>query len=297
MTVAEYRYYRISPKLWDHARQHGWTADTQILALYLLTSPHRNIAGLYRLPRAYLMEDLGWDAERLSEPFAQLLREGFVEYDEAARVVLICHALAYDAPANANQIRGVLKQLAEIPATPLLERLQLFAKQFCQPLVKPLAQLLAERNANSGSLSLTITTTTTHALAEPLTVADKTTTPVVTDGSRSPLPDAFDQAEAWVAQALGKVRIKTADWPVLKRQLIVAGDLATYQRVVRHVMADKDPTGIGSLKYFDHAFAHWAAHHTLPASRASPSGGDGAALLAQAAAYVTDEREMPHAAD
>lgn len=290
---AKYRYYRISPRIWAHALQHQWSADTQILALYLLTSPHRNIAGLYRLPKAYLVEDLGWTMERLTQPLAELLGEGFVEYDEDARVILIVKSLEYDAPANENQVTGVIKQLSELPATPLLTRLQRLSEQFCKPLAQPLAELITQRNGNSGSISIAIASAATVPSADD----DETVTPDPPRSMESPTAhiqapaDEFDAAEAWVSQQLGKAHLGSGDWPALKSQLAAAGTLENYQRIVARVLRAKKTTDkIGSVRYFDGAVADWQATHSLPASRSSPGLDDeGQELLRQSAQYASGQ--------
>ena len=42
------------------AETEGWSDAQQKLALYLLTSPHRNMEGLYNLSIGYAAEDMGW---------------------------------------------------------------------------------------------------------------------------------------------------------------------------------------------------------------------------------------------
>ena len=57
----------------------------RLLWLYLLTNRHRLAEGLYRLPRGYIEADLGWSANGSAEPFAELLADGCVKYDERSR--------------------------------------------------------------------------------------------------------------------------------------------------------------------------------------------------------------------
>lgn len=128
------RYYRVSPKVWRHAKKAGWGDRETLLALYLLTCPHRNMAGLYYLPREYMQADLGWDAGSLRGALDALWRDDFVRYDDDAQVVLILNALAYDAPDNPNQIKAAMKQLEELPETPLLTALADRAAETCEPL-------------------------------------------------------------------------------------------------------------------------------------------------------------------
>jgi hypothetical protein len=72
-------YYRVSPRIWRHRE---WSDETKLLACYLLTCKHRTIEGLYLLPQHYITGDLKWSPERLAEPFAQLLSDDFIRYDE-----------------------------------------------------------------------------------------------------------------------------------------------------------------------------------------------------------------------
>lgn len=138
-------YWRVTPAFWGDEKVAGWNDDTRLLALYLLTCEHRTLEGLFRLPRGYIMADLGWSEERLAEPFAQLLREGFIEYDETVRVCLIVNALAYQSPENPNQVLAAMKVLEPLPDTCLFSRLLSQAQRFCKPLAERLAERFPER--------------------------------------------------------------------------------------------------------------------------------------------------------
>lgn len=128
------RYYRVAPKVWRHAKKAGWGDRETLLALYLLTCPHRNMAGLYYLPREYMQADLGWDAALVSDTLAALEDDDFLAYDYEAGVVLILNARAYDAPDNPNQVKAAMRQLEELPATPLLAALAGSALEHCPEL-------------------------------------------------------------------------------------------------------------------------------------------------------------------
>ncbi len=160
----ESRYYRVSPRIWEHSRRHQWSADTERLALYLLTCAHRNIAGCYRLPRAYAQEDLRWGSEQFAAAFEPLCTEGFCEYDEDARVVLITQALAYDAPENPNQRKAAVRQLQELPATPLLGRLRALAEEYAPPLATDISDLMGEPPAGTTEV---LERSTLHQMPEP----------------------------------------------------------------------------------------------------------------------------------
>lgn len=62
-----------------------WSDDAKLLALYLMTCPHRNMVGYFVLPKPYICADLDSSGERLAEPFAELSGEGVCTYDEETR--------------------------------------------------------------------------------------------------------------------------------------------------------------------------------------------------------------------
>lgn len=143
-------YWRVSPAFWGDEKVTGaagepWSDDTKLLALYLLTCEHRTVEGLFRLPKGYILADLGWEAERLAEPFAQLLRDGFIEYDSRTRLCFLVNALEYQAPENPNQITAAMRYLDGLPKSPLFGRLVEQAALWCEPLAERLQEPLAER--------------------------------------------------------------------------------------------------------------------------------------------------------
>jgi hypothetical protein len=135
-------YYRVSPAFWMN---RAWTDEMRLLGVYLLTSPHRSLEGLFWLPKPYILGDLRWDAERLAEPFAKLLADGFIDYEETVEVLLMPKALKYQAPSNPNMVTAALKRIQIVPACRLDEDFQAAASRYCERLAKRLHELLPER--------------------------------------------------------------------------------------------------------------------------------------------------------
>lgn len=137
-------YWRVSPRIWTEP----WSEDARTLALYLLTNEHRELEGLYRIPKGYILEDLKWTPERLGKAFVELLpkpfaeppSEGFCEYDEKTGVVFIKKALKHQRPENPNQEKHAMALLDELPSTPLLASLYNAAEQFAKPFAKRLGE-------------------------------------------------------------------------------------------------------------------------------------------------------------
>jgi hypothetical protein len=138
-------YYRVYVRFWSDPDIEHCSDDAKLLALYLMTGPHRRLEGLFRLPKAYICGDLGWTSERLAEPFRELLAErsgkpGFIAYDEQAQVVLLRNALKYQAPENTNQVTACLRQLEDLPDTPLTSEFRRLAERYCKRLAERLPE-------------------------------------------------------------------------------------------------------------------------------------------------------------
>ena len=145
--MADDRYYRVSPKFWTRAEQKGWSDDTKLLALYLLTGPHRTTEGLYRLPRKYAQADLEWSAERFAQRLQELVEDGFCRYDDNAQVILITGAMRYQACANENMAKAAVRRLAELPETPLTSDFKQLAERFDERLAERLPEGFGEPQA------------------------------------------------------------------------------------------------------------------------------------------------------
>ena len=134
-------YYRVSPAIW----RQPWSEDMRTLAVYMLTCPHRTIEGLFVLPKPYICGDMKWDPERLEKPFAELLEDGFIDYDEDAQVCLIVRALEYQTPSNGNMDTAAVRRLKMVPKTRLDGPFLLSAVHHCQRFAKRLREALPQR--------------------------------------------------------------------------------------------------------------------------------------------------------
>ncbi|MFY1884157.1 hypothetical protein ACOTCJ_11695 [Achromobacter xylosoxidans] len=108
-------YGKVHTSFWSSATVSSMSEDGRMLALYLLTSPHSNITGVFRLPDGYAMEDLNWTPERVSKGFAELFRKGFANRCETTKWVWISKHLEWNQPENPNQRKAAKKIAVSIP--------------------------------------------------------------------------------------------------------------------------------------------------------------------------------------
>jgi hypothetical protein len=129
------RYVKIATRIWNDETIRSLEHEkSKWLFLYLLTCPHSNMIGLFVVPKLYICHDLEWTMEQLDEPFAELLDEGLIKYDDAVSVVLIPKFLKYNTIENPNQAKAGIKRLHELPQTPLIQELKQLAEQFSKHL-------------------------------------------------------------------------------------------------------------------------------------------------------------------
>ena len=147
------RYYRVSPKFWSSAERLGWDEETRLLALYILTCDHRTTEGLFRLPKQYICADMEWSAQRLAQPFQRLCNDGFIEYDDDAKVMLIVKALAYQAPSNPNGVTAALRALKMVPETRLDSRFYELSQRYSERLTEALPERFTQPMGHPPALS------------------------------------------------------------------------------------------------------------------------------------------------
>lgn len=106
-----------------------------MLSLYLLSSPHSTIAGVFRCPDGYVSDDLQWTSGRVSKGFENTSERGFATRCETTKWVWIRKFLEWNAPEGPNQWKAARKIAAQIPdqCTWKAEFLRVFAKSAGDP--------------------------------------------------------------------------------------------------------------------------------------------------------------------
>lgn len=146
-------YFRVSPKIWQHAKQNRWSEDTLLLALFFLTCKHRTAEGLFILPLQYICTDLQWQMNRLQQALAPLLHEQFIQVD--GDVVLITNALHYQRPNVRNHIAHALRQLKQIPESRLWSAFADAARRYAPRFAQDMTNAFAHRVDNAMAHSIT----------------------------------------------------------------------------------------------------------------------------------------------
>jgi hypothetical protein len=109
-------YGVVRVRFWDWAKRKKLTPEAKEMALYLLTCPHGNSLGCFRLPMAYLCDDLGVVAKAAAKTLTELQRVGFIHLDEEdSGWTWIVDYLEHNPMPNGNVGKAVGKMLEQVP--------------------------------------------------------------------------------------------------------------------------------------------------------------------------------------
>lgn len=132
-------YGKVSPKFWIGStgkalRKHGHHA--QLVGLYLITSPHANMLGLFYLPKAFMAHETGLGLEGASKGLQGCIEAGFCRYDEESEMVWVVEMARYQIADSLKdkdlRIKGVQNEYDSIPSNPYLAGFyDLYADAFC----------------------------------------------------------------------------------------------------------------------------------------------------------------------
>lgn len=108
-------YGRIFRQYWTSPDIKGKSIDTKCLGAYLLSCQHGNMIGCFRLPIAYVIDDLDMGSATVSKGFQDLCDSGFLAFDPNLSWVLIRKYLRWNPIENPNQGKAAAKLVEQVP--------------------------------------------------------------------------------------------------------------------------------------------------------------------------------------
>jgi hypothetical protein len=217
-------YGIVGPRFWfgETGKSLRGDPEAQVLALYLMTSPHARMTGVYYLPMAYILADTGLTFEGASKGLRRLSEAHFCEYDEASETVFVVQMARFQIgdvlDPKDKRIVGLQKEVERMAGTRMaarflavhgdrfhLENKQISASQNEAP-PKPLASpLQAPPKPGSGTGS------GTEKNDRPISSADPCAKPTRTKAQKRPVPDDFHPAPETVARLRAEYGLTAAD--------------------------------------------------------------------------------------
>lgn len=121
-------YAKVSPQFWIGTTGKKLRAagmEAQVVAMYLMTSPHANMIGLYYLPVMYLAHETGLGLQGARKGLQRAIEAQFCHYDPPSEMVWVPEMASYqigDAlSATDKRCVGVQREYDSLPENPFLQ--------------------------------------------------------------------------------------------------------------------------------------------------------------------------------
>lgn len=121
-------YSVITPAFWigETGKKLRGDANAQLLAMYLMTSPHSTMTGVFHCPVLYMAHETGISMEGASKALARLLEVGFCEYEESSETVFVVRMasfqIAEELKPTDNRVVGLKKEVVKMASAHMKSR-------------------------------------------------------------------------------------------------------------------------------------------------------------------------------
>jgi hypothetical protein len=132
-------YSKVGPQFWigktgKALRKQG--IEAQMVAMYLMTSPHANMLGLYYIPQTFIAHETGLGLEGAMKGLQGCIDAGFCRYDEDSEVVWVIEMARFQVGDQLKdkdlRIKGVQNEYDSLPDNPYLAVFfDMYAAAFC----------------------------------------------------------------------------------------------------------------------------------------------------------------------
>lgn len=120
-------YAKLAPTFWTGKTGRALKRrgiEGVLVALYLVSSPHSNMLGLYYQPVLYLAEETGLSIEGASKGLQDCIACGFCSYDEETKTVWVHEMAAWQISESLSsgdkRCKGIQKDYDALPDNPFL---------------------------------------------------------------------------------------------------------------------------------------------------------------------------------
>ena len=114
-------YSKVSGEFWTGKTGKSLRGDmqTQLIAMYLMTSRHSNMIGVFHCPILYMAHETGSPIEGATKSLDKLIEGGFCTYDDDSETVWVHEMARFQigdslSPGD-NQVKGIQKQFDGLP--------------------------------------------------------------------------------------------------------------------------------------------------------------------------------------
>lgn len=115
-------YAKVAPQFWTGKTGKALKAagpEAVIVAMYLMTSPHANMIGLYHCPIVYIAHDTGLGIEGASKGLQSAIEADFCTFEADTDYVFVHEFAMYqigdELDPKDNRVKGIANELSKVP--------------------------------------------------------------------------------------------------------------------------------------------------------------------------------------
>jgi hypothetical protein len=113
--MGKHKFTMVTPSVWRSGRFRQMPNDSaRLLFMYLLSNPHQNSIGAYRLPDGYALADLGWESEKYEAARTALITADMAVYDPDTEEVMVRRWFQNCPPQNEKHEIGMRRMVEMI---------------------------------------------------------------------------------------------------------------------------------------------------------------------------------------
>lgn len=221
-------YGKVYKKIWNNGKFQALSEKAKYLFLYIITSPHSTVFGLFRLPIGYISGDLSWQPKTVLKYLGELQKSSFLLWEQKSFLVVIPSWLEHNPIKTENQLKKGLAELSEIPKNldfliKLKEMAQIHTNEYHKIIVKEI-----EESYLSSSLN--------HSYSEAVTEAEA----ISPENSGNPMKDSKKKKASTKATKDNR--------PSLHSEIVAHFDQKYQDRYHREYPFDKNKGDFGIIK-------------------------------------------------
>lgn len=138
------RYRKVDPRFWKDEKVRRMAPEEKLVAVYGFTAQSNRI-GCFTFSPAMAAEDLGMKPETFAKRFEKVCQTLAWGWDSISQVLYLPTWWKYNQPENHNNMIGNLKDLEDVPGSPLVAAFCANTEYLQNGLSKTFTQTLAER--------------------------------------------------------------------------------------------------------------------------------------------------------
>lgn len=108
-------YGSVPTNFWETPEIRQLSDQAKLMAIYLMTGPHSNMLGCFRLPDVYVTEDLQWDMPTVKKSFDELINIKFINRDGLLYWLVVNDYLKSNKIQNSKQGICIQKLFSAVP--------------------------------------------------------------------------------------------------------------------------------------------------------------------------------------